>query len=239
MTPTRPPAAVPMPRRPGRAVAVLAAAVLAATVAACGGTPSGSTSTTSVPVTADAVVKPPKLTMEGCNYEIGGTVPSGMAQGSQPPFTLSGQDQAGTAALAHIAAHGGTGVVSGFTLPAGTKLYAGPDASVAPVATVATGDSMLLAEPVLWTTGSGAHWLATFVACGGEGLYWVDVSQIGQADHDAGVAVTNALATAMGDAPYTTSGMPSTLPIVIEGQQFAWKDRAVVFPIGRAEYQNF
>ena len=231
--------AAPMPRRRAtRPRAALAAVALALAVAACGGSSSGAPSSTAA-VTADAVVKPPQLTMQGCNYEIGGSVPQGMSQGAQPPFTLDGPDPAGTAALAHIAGHGGTGVVSGFTLPAGTKLYAGPDASVAPVATVAPGHSILVAEPVLWTTGSGAHWLATFVACGGQGLYWADVSQIVHADHDAGLAVTNAISTALHDAPYPTSGMASTLPIVIEAKQFAWKDRAVTFPIGRGQYQNF
>jgi hypothetical protein len=223
------------PRRGRRAVA--SAVVLAAiTLAACGsGSTASTTTTAAAPITA--LVRPPDLTTQGCNYVINGSVPAAASGGTQPPFTLSGPNTAGEAALRHIRDHGGTGLVNGYTLPPGVKLYAGPDAHATPVATIPDAGSLRVADPVLWTTSSGAQWLASFVACGGKGLYWIDVAQIGTVDRLVGNQVTTSIATLKAAAPYPGSGTASALPVTITGkQQFAWANPAVTFAIGRGQY---
>ena len=231
----------PMTPRSGRRVAIATLTLAALSLAACGGGSAASTTTTpTTPSTSTVLVKPPDLPLQGCNYVINGSVPASASSGIQPPFTLAGPDQAGQAALQAIRAHGGTGLVTGFTLPAGVKLYAGPDASSSPVATIPGARSLFVADPVLWTTASGAHWLASFVACGGQGLYWIDVAQIGTVDKEAGSSVTRSIATLQAAAPYPGSGTASTLPITITGKkQFAWVNPAVPFAIGRGQYLGF
>lgn len=221
-----------------RRIATGLLAVVALAAAACGGNSSATTSTTSA-VAGAVLVTPPHLAMQGCDYVINGQVPAGAAGGIQPPFTLAGPDPAGRAAIAHIAVHGGTGLVNGFTLPPGVALYAGPDAASTPVATIPGARSLFIADPVLWTTSGGADWLATFIACGGPGLYWIDVAQIGRANHNAGLTVTTSIATLRAAAPYPGSGTASTLPITITKQQFTWVNPAVTFAIGRGQYLGF
>jgi hypothetical protein len=216
-----------------------ALALAALTLAACGGGSAASTTTTA-PSVSTALIKPPDLPLQGCNYVINGSVPPSASSGIQPPFTLAGPDQAGEAALRAIGAHGGTGLVNGYTLPPGVKLYAGPDASSSPVATIPGARSLFVADPVLWTTTSGAHWLASFVACGGPGLYWIDVAQIGTVDKEVGSSVTRSIASLQAAAPYPGSGTASTLPITITNkQQFAWVNPAVTFTIGRGQYLGY
>ena len=152
---------------------------------------------------------------------LNGTVPAGEPAGIQPDFRPFVPDQAAQSAIDHIAAHGGTGLVYGFTLPSGVKLYAGPDAGD-PVGTVPPARSILAADPVLWTTASGEHWLATFVACGGDHPYWIDVDQIGKADQATGSAAVQAIAMLEEAAPYTQTGQASALPVKIVNGQFAW-----------------
>ena len=222
-------------RRFGAAVLALAALALAA----CGGGSAASTTTTASSAST-VLVKPPDLPLQGCNYVLNGSVPPSESAGIQPPFTLAGPDQAGQAALRAIRAHGGTGLVSGYTLPPGVKLYAGPDAGSTPVATITGARSLLVADPVLWTTASGAQWLASFIACGGHGLYWIDVAQIGTADKQTGLAVTRSIASLQAAAPYPGSGTASALPITISGKrQFAWVNPAVKFAIGRGLYLGY
>jgi len=224
--------------RPRRPVVIALLTLGALTLAACG-EGSSAPSTTAAAVTKTVLVKPPDLPLQGCDYVINGSVPAGASGGIQPPFSLEGPDPAGAAALRSIRAHGGTGLVSGYTIPSGVKLYAGPDTS-SPVATIPGARSLFLADPVLWTTASGAQWLASFVACGGQGLYWIDVAQIGKVDQAAGQTVTNSIATLKAAAPYPGSGTASTLPITITGkQQFAWVNPAVPFAIGRGQYLGY
>ena len=136
-----------------RRVAALASVAVAVVLAACSsGSSTGSTTTAASASTTAVLVKPPDLTLQGCNYVINGSVPAGASGGIQPPFTLSGPNAAGQAALAHIKAHGGTGLVNGYLLPPGVKLYAGPDAGSTPVATIADARSLFVADPVLWTS---------------------------------------------------------------------------------------
>lgn len=224
--------------RPGQRAVVALLTLAALTLAACGGGSSASTTTTAA-VAKVVLVKPPDLPLQGCDYVINGSVPAGASGGIQPPFSLDGSDPAGAAALRSIRAHGGTGLVSGYTIPSGVRLYAGPDAST-PVATIPGARSLFVADPVLWTTASGAQWLASFVACGGQGLYWIDVAQIGRVDKQAGQSVTKSIATLKAAAPYPGSGTASTLPITItDKQQFAWVNPAVTFAIGRGQYLGY
>ncbi|HEX7443889.1 MAG TPA: hypothetical protein VF320_08380, partial [Acidimicrobiales bacterium] len=141
-------------------------------------------------------------------------------------------------ALRHIRAHGGTALVDGFTIPSATKLFAGPDTSGTPVGAVPGGRSLLLAEPVLVTTDTGQRWLATFLACGGPHLYWIQVAQIRQADRNAGSQVAASIDTAL--AATTTGTGISARPIVIDAKHhFAWASDALSFAIGRGIYQGF
>jgi hypothetical protein len=190
--------------------------------------------------TTTVLVKPPDLPLRGCDYVINGNVPAGATGGTQPPFTLSGSDRTGATALAHIGSHGGTALVSGYTLPSGVELYAGPDAGATPVAIIPGARSVFIADPLLWTTSSGAHWLASFIACGGRGLYWIDLAQIGKVNAEMGRQVAPSIATLEAAAPYPGSGKASSLPITItHGLQFAWVDPSVKFAIGRGLYLGF
>jgi len=237
MEPTAPQSRAATRRRIHHRAAVAALAIVAVAVSACGAS-STATTTTSGAATTTAIVKPPPLPLQGCNYVVNGQVPAGMSTGIQPPFAAFGPDQAGVSALQHIQAHGGTAIVDGFTIPPGTVLRAGPDTSGRPVGTVPGASSLLIVEPVLWTTSSGQQWLASFLACGGSSLYWIQVSQIGRADKAAGVQVANSIATALA-APTTATGV-SAQRIVIDAQHhFAWASGPFSFAIARGLYQGF
>ena len=226
----------PARRRGAPWAMALALVLVAASSAACGS--GSSTTTTTASARTASIVKPPNLPLQGCNYVINGIVPPGMSTGIQPPFPKFAADQAAISALQNIQKHGGKALVDGFVIPSGTKLYAGPDSSAAPVATIPSPGSILVAEPVLWTTTSGQQWLATFLACGGPNLYWIDVAQIKKANANSGTMIANSIATARAAVP-TASGI-SVQPIVIDAdKQFAWATTLVKFAIGRGIYQGF
>ena len=188
---------------------------------ACGG---ASADLDHVGPTPRSIVKPP-TSARGLQLRDRRHRAPGHGPGRAAPVHAVGADQAGTAALAHIDATAAPASSSGFTIPGGTELYAGPDNArrhrwpPSPPAIRCSSPSRCCGPRL-----RSAHWLATFVACGGERLYWIDVTQIGQADQTPGAVVTYALDAAMGDATvHDVRGIPSTLPIMIEGQQFAWK----------------
>ena len=62
-------------------------------------------------------------------------------------------------------------------IPGGTHLYAGPDTSQPSVGTIPSNYAILAAEPVIWKTESGETWVAFFVSCGGQNLYWVSLNR--------------------------------------------------------------
>jgi hypothetical protein len=192
-------------------VAVLALALL---TAACGS--SGPAATT------DALVLPPAVPLQGCTYVLNGSVPVGEPSGVHPNFPAFSPDQAAQSAIQDIATHGGTGIVGGFDLPTGTALYAGPDSSGSPVATLSGGDTLLTVGPVLWTTSSGAEWLAFFVACGGNNPYWVSVNQVVKANPVDGQPLADSIVSIKAAPSYLETGRGSTLPIKIEKKRFAW-----------------
>jgi hypothetical protein len=193
-------------------VAVLALALL---TSACG---SGGSST----ATTDALVLPPAVPLQGCSYVLNGSVPVGEPTGIQPNFSAFSPDQAAQSAIQDIETHGGTGIVGGFSLPTGTALYAGPDASESPVATLSGGHVILTVGPVLWTTGSGAEWLAFFVACGGSNLYWVSINQVIKGNAEDGKSIAQSITSIKAAPSYLETGRGSTLPIKIEHRRITW-----------------
>ena len=103
-----------------------------------------------------------------------------------------------------------------------------------------SGRSVLLFDPVIWTTSSGQHWLISFLACGGASPYWVDVNQIKQADASVYSGIAKQITTLLASEDYTTTGHASSLPVVVDAdQQFAWKDPAVPFAPARGEYVGY
>jgi hypothetical protein len=156
----------------------------------------------------------------------------------RPPFPAFTPDAAAASAVSSIRAHGGTGLVDGFTIPAGTALYAGPDHAAAPVATVPSGSSLIVAEPVLWRTSTGARWLATFLACGGPSLYWIDLHQVAAADAGAAREIDASIATASA-ASTSATGVSTGRITVGPDHRFAWVSPTVTYAIGRGEYQEF
>src|SRR5665213_842973 len=103
-----------------RALAGVAAGGLMFVATACGGTSSATTTST---VASGAVVRPPAIPLQGCNYVLNGAVPAGEPAGLQPGFRPVPPDHAAQLALAPLTAHGGIGLVDGLTLPSGVKLY--------------------------------------------------------------------------------------------------------------------
>ncbi len=237
MTPTRrDPSAHPRPG-PSRVLLLVAAVGVGAVLSACG---SSTPSTTPSTAATEAVVKPPTDPLQDCSYAPDNKVPTGEPQGEQPPFAAFSPDQAAEQALQHIKEHGGTGLVTGYQIPSGTKLYAGPDPSSTPVGTVPAGRSLFLFTPVLWTTSSGQHWLVTFMACGGDSPYWIDVDQVQQADPAIYSQISTSISTLLATQDYPTTGQASSLPVVVDAQdRFAWKDTTVPFSPARSEYVGF
>ena len=223
-------------RRTGRAKVLAALVFLAVPTAACGG---GSTSTPVAPAGANPV-RPPDIPLQGCTYAPNGSIPPGAAQGIDPHIPAFRPTAAATAALGKIRARGGTGLVYGYSLPAGTKLFAGPDASTAAIMTVTKGRTITVSDPVLWTTASKTHWLAFFMACGGTSPYWVSVSQVTNVDKAAGAQMTRTIAELLAAAPFTTTGKASALPITLDAQHhLVWVDPLVPFAVGRGELVGY
>lgn len=214
------------------AVGVAGLAALAAT--ACGGA-SGS-SPTSAPAATVSAVKPPDFTLQGCTYVLNSTIPASEPQGLKPDFPPFSADASATAALQGIKDHGGTAMVDSVTLPAGTHLYAGPDLEGTPVGAVPAKDSILVAEPVVWTDAHGDPWLAFYLSCGGDTLYWVSVKGLERQNPSAGSGVAEQIAQLKAASPYTQTGTASLLPIVVNSRrQLVFSDPKVTFLVGRGE----
>jgi hypothetical protein len=225
---------VPLPASVlSRAVAVALVCLAAVATAACG---SGTGASTPPPtVSADAIVKPPDFTLQGCTYVFDSTIPAGEPQGLKPTFPPFGADQSATDALRHIRSHGGVAMVDSVDLPGGTDLYAGPD-TAALVGSIPSADSILAAEPVVWTDAQGGKWLAFFLSCGGQSLYWVSVDGVEHQNHSVGTDIAQQIAESEKAPPYTQTGSASLLPIEIDGQRrLTFTDPKVIFLVGRGE----
>lgn len=204
-----------------RAMALTGVLAVAAVTAACG----GSTSSADPPTPANqVVVTAPDFQLQGCTYVLENTIPAGEPQGVQPNFKSFEPDKSATAAMKQVREHGGTALANGFNIPGGTKLYAGPDTSNPPVGTIPSNYDVLVAEPVVWTDGSGDTWLAFFVSCGGPNLYWVEVKQIQKENPDAA-----------GDITPLLSQKSSLVPITVTDKNLAWKNPQMTLIIGRGE----
>ena len=214
------------------AVGVAGLAALAAT--ACGS--SSGSSPTSAPATTVGIVKPPDFTLQGCTYVLNSTIPASEPQGLKPDFPPFSADGSAAAALQGIKDHGGTAMVDSVTLPAGTHLYAGPDLGGTPVAAIPAKDSILAAEPVVWTDAHGDTWLAFYLSCGGGALYWISVKGLEAQNPSAGSGVAEQIAQLRAAAPYTATGTASLLPIVVNShRQLVFSDPKVTFLVGRGE----
>ena len=223
-------------RRRSPMMALAALLGLSLIAAACSSSPASSSATSAGP----RLVSPPDVTVQGCTYAPNGSIPPGATTGIDPRFAPFSPDQAATAALGHIKAHGGTGLVYGYSLPTGTQLFAGPDATASPVATVTAGRSMSVSDPVLWTTASGARWLAFFIACGGTSPYWASVSQVAKTDTATGTQLRQSISALLAAPPYTSAHKASALPIKIDAQHhLVWVDPKVRFAVGRGELVAF
>jgi len=229
MSPTPPIGA----RRRRRTLIAFASTTLALVAAACGGASPQTASTV-------ALVGPPPLPLQGCTYVLNGSVPAGEPAGIQTSFPPFAPSQAATAALEHIKAKGGTGLIYGFTLPSGTSLYAGPDTGGSAAATIASGDSLLTFDPVLWTDASGGQWLAFFVACGGQNLYWVGVDQLLHRNSQFGASVQSTITQLKEAPPFDKTGKASVLPLAIDKyRHLVWTDPKVTTPPARGELLGF
>ncbi len=214
--------------RIGSVSGLIAAVALLLFMAGCGGGAAAPSSAT--------VVVPPTIELQGCTYEVSSTIPPGEPTGLNPGFASFEPDASADRALEQIKAHGGTAMVDGVTVPSGIALYSGPDASLPSVGTVAPGDSILVAEPVVYTDQSGGTWLAFFMACGGQNLYWMSVDQAKRHHHTFADQVSAQIAQLREAAPYTQTGSASMLPILINAdRQLAFADSKVSFDVGRGE----
>lgn len=180
-----------MPTRMLRCVAALVAvAAFGLGIAACSSSATSGSSTTSEP----DVVTAPDLAFDGCTYAPNGKIPAGEPAGIRPHFAAFSPDSAARSAEESMRAHGGGVLVNGFILPNGTELHAGPDLSGS-VGVVPSHYAILVAEPVVWKSGSGDTWIAFFVACGGPNLYWVSLDQMRQKNPAVVKGITVLLST--------------------------------------------
>jgi len=149
-------------------------------------------------------------------------------------------DQSAISALTEIKARGGAGIVDGLTLPSGTVLFAGPSAKAARAGVIPGGNSVLVADPILWTDSVGGDWLAFFMICGGNDLYWLSVDQLQHQNPTFGRTMAQDIARLKAAPPYTKTGMASVLPVVINDKhRFAWVAPNLVFQPARAQYLDF
>jgi hypothetical protein len=182
------------------------------------------------------VVTPASLTLQGCTYVLDNTIPEGEPQGVRPGFAPFTPSPSAVAALERIEAKGGVAMVDSVTLPSGIDLLAGPSTGAPKVGTIPPAQSILTSEPVVWTDASGHRWLAFFLACGGNSLYWVGVDDIARQNPGAGTTISTQIAQLEKAAPYTKTGQASLLPIVVNSHHhLVFADAAVSFSIGRAE----
>ena len=198
----------------------IGSALICALVAGVGAAACGS-SNSSPP--SPIVVTAPSVALQGCTYVLGGTVPAGEPEGIQPHFAPFSPDASATSALESIKQHGGSALVNGVDIPGGASLYAGPDTSAPSVGAVPANYAILAAEPVVWKDSKGDSWLGFFLACGGNNLYWVNLSQLNRQNPQAAAAIL----------PLLTKD--ALVPITIADQNFAWKSSKLTFEIGRGE----
>jgi hypothetical protein len=217
--------------RTSRGVAAFVVVISAAAFAACGSSASSSSATKSV-VTA------PDFTLQGCTFEVNNSIPTGEPPGVRPNFPSFAPDPSANAALDSIEKHGGTAMIDSAAAPEGTVLYAGPDRSGTVIGTVPSGQSVLLAEPLLWTDKSGQTWFAFFLECGGPNLYWASLDQIKKVNPTAGKDLVSLIKQLAADKPYPQSDQASLVPVKIVGGKLTWTSPSITFDVGRGQLIN-
>lgn len=205
-------------------VALLTAS--AAALTACGG---GSSATAST-----GLVAAPDFSLQGCTFTVNGSIPPGEPHGLKPSFPVFSPDPSASAAVKSIEEHGGTALVDGAGVPPGATLYAGPDRSGTVVGTVPSGESILLAEPVIWHS-DGDTWLAFFLQCGGPNLYWASLDEIKQVSPATATDLTTTLSELKGVPPYSQSHQASFETVAVKDRSLVWTDSSIPFPVGRGQ----
>jgi hypothetical protein len=200
-------------------------AVVALVTTACGAsTSASSTPTTGVRVSDLAVLAPDSPT-QGCSYTVDGSVPSYLPTGVAPTFPTVAPDPTAVAALHHIARAGGTAAVDGFILPPRTVLRSGPSTAAREIGTIPAGHQVFSFDPLVWTDATGTPWLAFFLACSGDQLYWVSVDELRRDVPTTGAAVAATLTGLVHARPYTETGQASLLPVRLLERHLIWDDK--------------
>jgi hypothetical protein len=171
-------------------------------------------------------VQPPDIQLQGCTYVLNSTIPPGEPMGVQPHYAAFSADSSAVTALTHIQEHGGRAMIGGVDVPPGTTLYAGPDTSQV-VGNVPATYAILAAEPVVWVDKSGDTWIAFFLSCGGENLYWTSLKAMEAASPLEGPGIAKQLAEAK-----ASHALPN---ISIKDKRFQWDDRKIPYYIARGE----
>lgn len=200
-----------------RSPAVVALVLLIALLAAACGNSSSAT---------PGPVQPPDIQLQGCTYVLDDTIPPGEPTGVQPHYPAFSPDASAVSALSHIQQHGGRAMIGGLDVPPGTTLYAGPDTSQV-VGNLPATYAILAAEPVVWVDKAGDTWIAFFLSCGGDNLYWTSVKAMGAASPLEGPGIAKQLAEAK-----ASNALPS---ITIKDRKFRWDDKKIPYYIARGE----
>ncbi|MGB7051099.1 MAG: hypothetical protein WBG41_05990 [Acidimicrobiales bacterium] len=200
----------------------------AAVLTACGDS-GGSSATGSA-----ALVTAPVFPLQGCTFTVNNSIPPGEPNGLKPPFPAFSPDPSANAAVKSIEEHGGTALVDGAGVPSGATLYAGPDRSGTVVGTVPSGESILLAEPVIWRTDSDT-WFAFFLQCGGPNLYWASLNEIKKVSPAAAQGLTSTLSELKNAPPYSRSHQASLEAVTVKDRSLVWTVSSIMFPVGRGQ----
>jgi hypothetical protein len=198
----------------------------AAALTACGGSSSATGST--------GLVTAPDFSLQGCTFTVSGSIPPGEPHGLKPSFPAFSPDPSANVAVKSIEEHGGTALVDGAGVPPGATLYAGPDRTGTVVGTVPGGESILLAEPVIWRSGDDT-WLAFFLQCGGPNLYWASLDEIKQVSPTTARDLTTTLSELKDAPPYSQSHQASFETVAIKDRSLVWTDSSIPFPVGRGQ----
>jgi hypothetical protein len=180
------------------------------------------------------LVTAPDFSLQGCTFTVNGSIPPGEPNGLKPSFPAFSPDPSANAAVKSIEEHGGTALVDGAGVPPGATLYAGPDRSGTVVGTVPSGQSILLAEPVIWHS-DGDTWLAFFLQCGGPNLYWASLDEIKQVSPTTASDLATTLSELKGAPPYSQSHQASFETVAVKDRSLVWTDSSIPFPVARGQ----
>jgi hypothetical protein len=208
---------------------VVLAALFVASAAALTACSGGSS-----PTDSTSLVSAPDFSLQGCTYTVNNSIPPGEPRGLKPSFPAFSPDPSANAAVKSIEEHGGTALVDGAGVPPGATLYAGPDRSGTVIGTVPSGESILLAEPVIWHTDDDT-WMAFFLECGGPNLYWASLNEIKQVSPTTASNLSATLSELKGAPSYSESHQASFESVAVKDRSLVWTDSSIPFPVGRGQ----